>query len=250
MKKIIQFLFIFYTSLGFGQIGIGLELEQPTATLDINKPLLLPDLKYSQDLNLYNKQVVADSVGNIALKQIDFNEQESDDLIYQEMNSFITISENDDKPLNISISVIVPAHSKRQINITYNIPVFAEKQNGNIYTQQATCNIYLTKETNRNASTTSNSSTIDLGITSRKFSLARNDNYIPNTTIIGLFLANIYPDIVNNTTATDWKITYSLRAYTTKSTGPTNFIIGNYTDIASSIEDWGNGILMARIYKL
>lgn len=236
----IQYIIFFLLCIvkSFAQVGVG-TLE-PTADLDINYKVKLPDLESTKDLHEFDKYIIADEDGNLGYRYHYQNELIFNNVYLKRLETVKSIGMGGSVNLGMPIEVTIPPHSTRLFEIVYSIPIIMAIDDPNqIY---GAASISLTKDIN-------NVQTV-IKEASREIAFA--GTYNSQAAAKGRAISNFYFDKVENTTDQEIKIIYNLTANASDETR--NIKVGMWQSFSGNNGrynyNWGRGVFMISVFDI
>lgn len=186
-------MFLFLSTLSFGQIGIG--TEKPTQEFEVKGTVIFRDLE-QQSSTTFNRQVMADSQGNLTAKETSSSGLFFKNIVRQTMGQPIAVRVGSTQDLGVNIKVEIEPYSEAIVVLSYNIPVFIAESIKTINSYFATVKLYKNNE--------------PIYPAFRKFTFPVEYNKSVRF-FQGMFLDGKYVDVVKNDTGNTVSVTYSLK---------------------------------------
>ncbi|WP_410879361.1 hypothetical protein [Myroides sp. DW712] len=232
-KSLVLVLFLSLTT-AFGQIGI--NVETPSANLDVNGDVRLRKLNNPTG---FNRQVLANQDGVLGYSDLGEDNYAVKDILFKVMP--VTVSSTASEAsvwkgpsqgaVELGLDIVVPIEpfSSTAIAIEYNIPITSTIASGYI-------GVTLVKF--------ENGVMTELEEGSRKFTLYNTPLHMGNMRYITMPVSGKATDIVYNNTNQTKYITYSSKGYIEIGAGTTYF--GNPLQ---NSDNFGTGILVIQVYQ-
>ncbi len=132
-------LFLFLSSLSYGQIGIG--TEKPNQEFEVKGTVIFRDLE-EQRTTTFNRQVMADSQGNLTAKESSSSGFLFKNIVRKNMGGPVAVQTNTKRNLEVNIEVELEPYSEAIVVLSYNIPVFLPLNINDINSHFATVKLY------------------------------------------------------------------------------------------------------------
>lgn len=240
-------LFTFITTLvvigsSYAQLGLGINTEKPTADLDVNYNLILPDLKDVSNQVDYDRYIISNEQGYLrTTNQIMAPEMHVVYITSDDMEFFIDTGKGHDILAGPMLDIKVPAYTTYKLNLAFNMPVLAIFKSGAL---GGTFGVYIAKLDPFNLDI-NNYGFRKIYESGRKISFAKDYTKagvgIPN----GGFVTSNYMDVITNNTANEVVFQYTLGFVT--SLAANNVRVGLYNE--NSNESWGVGTFVINVFK-